>query len=188
MRKNLMDVLGGRANPSARVRVSDVPYRASQEPSATERAPYQRVVFPPYIYKLPNGRSQDFNRNNYATALAAGAGTVVEPVSFALPGTMIGYVQIMGIYVLSPTGNTDLTFTLRINGAPVSGWDNINTPPGVANLILQNFSDVQVPLGAGTVVSVTVTNNNAFGPWTVGAKVAGWYHTQADELRYFGAD
>lgn len=187
-RRDLFNVLGSRVNPSARVRVSDVPYRRAAEQSPTERAPYQRVVFPPYLYKLPDGRSKDFNVNNYSTVIAAGPAITVIPVSFALPGTMQGYVQIFGIYVLAPTANTNLTYALQINNAPVSGWDNIANPPGVANLVVQNFSDLQVAVPPGSVVSVAITNNNAFGPWTVGAKIAGWYHTEADERYYFGAD
>jgi hypothetical protein len=186
VRKNLIAALGGRVDPSARVRVSDVPYRPVQQKSAAEQTPLQRIVFPPYVYKLPGGRSQDFNRNNFAATLAAGVGSVVTPVSFAMPGTMKGYVQIMGVYVLSPTANTSVTFSLRINGSPVSGWDNIQNPPGVANFFVQNFADLQVEVAPGADISIVATNNNANGPWTVGAKVAGWYHTEADERYFYG--
>jgi hypothetical protein len=182
-------MLGRAPDPSARVRRSDHPFRVvEQQESASlaQRSPPQRVVFPPYLYKLPNGRSQDFNVNNFSATLAAGVGQTVVPVRFALPGQMKGYVQIFGIYVLSPTNNTAISFSLRVNDAPVQGWDDVRNPPGVANFIVQNFADLQVEVGAAVELSVVATNLNAFGPWTVGAKIAGWYHSEADEQYYFG--
>jgi hypothetical protein len=148
-------------------------------------SPFVRNVYPPWVYKLP--MSQDFNQNNFATVLAAVAGTVVTPVTFQLPPTFVGYIQIVGIYVLSPTATTDITFTLRMNGAPVQGWDNLATPPGVANFFVQNFADVQQRIVNGGKVTMTVTNNAATGPWTVGAKVAGWYHPEGEEQRIYGS-
>lgn len=157
-----------------------------REPSGpAQTSPLVRNVYPPWVYKLP--MSQDFNRNNFATALAAVANTVVTPVSFQTPPTFVGYVQIMGIFVLSPTAATDITFTLRINQAPIEGWDNIKPPPGVANFFVQNFADLQVRIPNGALVEVVVTNNAATGPWTVGAKVAGWYHPETEENRIYGA-
>ncbi len=189
MRKDIREMLGGRVHPSARIRQSDVPFEAARPgQSPNEKLPFQRIVFPPYVYKLPGGRSQDFNRNTFTSTLAAGVGSVVTPVSFAMPGTMQGYVQIMGIYVLSPTANTSVSFALQVNGAPVSGWEDIENPPGVANFFVQNFADLQVFVPPGNVVSVVATNQNASGPWTVGAKIAGWYHTEADERYYYGDD
>jgi hypothetical protein len=149
--------------------------------------PFQRVVFPPWVYKLP--MSQDFNRNSFSEVLAAVAGTAITPVAltFELPPNAVGYIQIFGIYTLTQSALTDVTWTLRVNDGPVSGWDNIRNPPGVANLFAQNFSDLQVRIPAGGTVSILITNNTAQGPWTVGGKIAGWYHPEIEEKRIYGS-
>lgn len=184
MRVDLREALGRRATAEARARTEAGAFLGRQEKSPTELMPPQRIVFPPYVYKIP-GESVDFGTSDYASTLPAGQGSTVVPVQFALPGTMKGWVQIFGIYVLTPTALADITWTLRINAAPVSGW-SVDLPSGVANLFVQNFSDVQVEAAPGVVIDVIVTNNNANGPWTVGATLRGWYHSEDAENRWFG--
>lgn len=150
---------------------------------ATE-SPLVRNVYPPWVYKLP--MSQDFNVNRFDLALAGAAGATVVPVEFNIPSTFVGYLQIFGIFILSPLATQDVTFSLLINGGPVQGWDNVKFPPGVANFVVQNFADLQVRLPDSARVSVLVTNNNA-NAWTVGAKIAGWYHPQSEEQRIYGS-
>lgn len=150
-----------------------------------EQAPLVRPVFPPWVYKLP--MSKDFNRNVYTSVLAAGVGATVIPVSFDMPPSFVGFCQIFGIYALSPLATTDITFSLRINQGPVEGWENVTLPPGATNLTLQNFSDLQVRMPDACTLDVIVTNNSAAGPWTVGAKIAGWYHPESEEQRIYGS-
>jgi len=148
------------------------------------QTPFVRTIFPPWVYKLPT--SLDFNKNFYSDNLPAVAGSKIVPVSFKLPKGMVGWMQILGIFVQSPTALTDITFSLRINKGPVGGWDNLKPPPGVANLFLQNFSDLQVRVPDSAEVDVQITNNAATGPWVVGAKIAGWYHPGIEEKRIYG--
>ena len=149
-------------------------------------APYVRQIYPPWVYKLPS--STDFNANGFSEIIGAGAGTALVSalVSFRVPADMVGYVQIVGLYVLTPTALTDLTFTFRINQGPVPGYDNLIPPPGVANFLVQNYSDVQVRIPSGSTIDLLIRNNGAGGPWTVGGKIAGWYHPQVDEERLYG--
>jgi hypothetical protein len=130
--------------------------------------------------------SQDFNVNRFDLALAGVLGATVVPVEFNVPSTFVGYLQIMGIFLQSPTNLQDVTFSLLINGGPVQGWDNIKFPPGAANFVVQNFADLQVRLPDSARVSVLVTNNNA-NAWVVGAKIAGWYHPESEEQRIYGS-
>lgn len=152
-------------------------------PSAS---PFNRVIFPWWTEKIPS--AVDFNTQNFALTLAAGAGSTVVFAGFRLPQTQIGVVQIFGIYAQGPTNLTNVTWTLRINQSPVPGWDNIQLPPGAANFVVQNFSDLRVKIPNGALVDVLITNNNASGPWTVGAKVAGWYNPSSDVARVTGTD
>ena len=183
MASDLKDVFGRNRAPDMEAQASgNLVFRERAAPS--KRAPFSRQIFPPQTTKLP--MSQDFNVNVWSGVLAAGAGSVVVPSSFTLPGGMVGYVQIMGLYIQSPTNLTDITFTLRINQGPVSGWANIQFPPGVANFVVQNFSDLQVRAPMSCTVDVLITNNSGAGPWTVGAKIAGWYHPELEEKRIYG--
>jgi hypothetical protein len=183
-RESLSDMLARRSGTGGRraQRLTLDMLQATQGPAET--APLTRNVYPPWVYKLPI--SADFNRNTFSSVLGAGAGSVIVPVTFTLPDQQVGWLQIFGIYVLTPTALTDITFTLRVNGGPVEGWDNINIPPGVANSFTQNFGDLQVRVPNSGHVDVVVTNNNASGPWTVGSKIAGWYHPESEEQRIYG--
>lgn len=143
-----------------------------------------RVIDPPMREKLLS--SQDFNAEDYALILAAGAGSQVQGPSFTLPETMVGWLQLVWFYVLTPTANTSVSFAVRINGGPVSGFDNQQNPPGVANFVILPFNDLRVRIPNGATVDVLVTNLNANGPWTVGAKLGGWYHALSDEMRVYG--
>ena len=180
---DLSRVLRVRNGDAGRLKITPEVFR--QQPGPADAAPLTRNIFPPWVYKLP--MSKDYNQNLFSSILAAGAGSVVTPVSFTLPKTYVGWEQIFGIYVLTPTALTDITFSLQINDAPVEGWDNVRIPPGVANFVVQNFSDLQVKVPNGGRVSVVVTNNSAAGPWTVGAKIAGWYHPELEEQRIYGS-
>lgn len=182
MGADLERLLTRRMGAADRTRITPEVFREASGPA--ESAALYRSISPPWVYKYP--MSAAYNRNVFSSILAAGAGSVVVPVEFTLPPTFVGWQQIFGIYVLSPTALTDITFTLRINGGPVEGWDNIQPPPGVANFIVQNFSDLNERVPNGGRIDVLVTNNSAAGPWTVGAKIAGWFTPESEEDRIFG--
>lgn len=154
-----------------------------QQAGPADTSPLVRNVYPPWVYKLPT--SADFNRNSYNSALAGVIGASVEILTLTLPATYVGWIQIFGIYILSPSALQNVTFTLKINGAPVEGWDNIQFPPGVANFVVQNFSDLQVRVPDGGKISIVATNGSA-DAWTVGGKVSGWYHSMVEEQRIYG--
>ncbi len=180
---DLSRLLAQRTGSRTKQRIVPEVFRDPTGPGQT--APLARLVYPPWVFKFP--MSQDYNRNLFTSVLAAAVGATVIPVEFTLPPTFVGWQQIFGIYVLSPTALTDITFTLRVNGGPIEGWDNIRPPPGVANFIVQNFSEIQVRVPNSGRIDVIVTNNAATGPWTVGAKIAGWYHPETEEQRIYGS-
>ena len=180
--RGLEELLARRTGADQRSQLFPQNFSEPSGPAAT--SPLVRNVYPPWVYKLPV--SVDFNVNVFNSALLGVAGNTVIPVSFTLPPTFVGYLQIFGIYVLNPTASQDVTFTLRINQGPVQGWDNIKFPPGVANFVVQNFGDLQVRIPDGGVVDVLVTNNSA-NAWTVGAKIAGWFHPENEEQRIYGS-
>lgn len=158
----------------------------SVPPSAPGAAPYSRIQYPPWQQKLPT--SSDFVVLDYAMTLAAGVGSTITSASltFAIPASMVGWLQNFSLYVLTPTALTSVKWTVRINESPVPGWDNYQNSPGVANLYREDYSDLQIRIPNGAKVDIIITNLNANGPWTVGGKLAGWYHSQQDEVRYWG--
>lgn len=176
---DLSEVLSERSGQAEAIQIRPGVFKRPKGPGTS--AALTRQIFPPWVYKLPVSR--DFNQNNFTTLLPAV--TSLELVSFQLPGTYVGYIQIFGIFVLSPTAATDITFILRINQGPVEGWDNIREPPGVANFFVQNFSELQVRAPAGARISVLGVNAGA-AAFTVGAKIAGWYHPESEEQRIYG--
>lgn len=141
-----------------------------------------RLVFPPRIEKL--AVSTDFNTNSYSLVLPA-SGTVALP-AFQCPQGMVGWLQQFFLYVLTPTALTNATWQVRINQSPVPGFDNILNPPGIANLIVMPTDDMRIRIPNGASVDVLITNNNASGPWTVGAGLSGWFHPEVAERRAFG--
>lgn len=146
-------------------------------------SPLVRNVYPPWVFKLPT--SQDFNEEAYDVAIAAAVGATADILAFQTPPTFVGYIQIVSIYVLSPAATQNVTWTVRINGAPVPGYDNLLFPPGVANFGVRDYSDAQIRIPNGGLVTVTASNGSA-NAWTIGAKVAGWFHTLSEEQRIYG--
>lgn len=179
---DLGKLLGHRTGSRSRGRI--FPEMFSDPVGPAQQSPLVRAIQPPWVYKYP--MSQAFNRNNFSSVLAAAVGATVVPVTFTLPETFVGWEDIFGIYILTPTAATDVTFTLRINGGPVEGWDNIKFPPGIANFVVQNFGELQQRIPNSGKVDVLVTNNAATGPWTVGAKISGWYTPVTEEQRIWG--
>lgn len=146
-------------------------------------APMVRITYPPQVEKL--SVSTDFRANNYQVALGANAMVTPATWQFRLPTGQIGWLQQFAFYVLQPGVATSVAFSVQINGGPVPGWDNVLSPPGIANLIIIRDNDMRIPLPGGALVTVTATNQTA-NPETVGALIAGWYHPRAAEEQAWG--
>lgn len=145
-----------------------------------------RMIFPPRIEKL--AASIDFQAANYSLVIAAGAGKTVVVPGFQLSTGQIGWLQTFSLYTLAPTADTQLIFTVRVNGSPVAGYDNYRNPPGIANLVYLGVEDMRIRVPGGATVDLLITNTNAFGPWTVGGDLSGWYHPESAEVRAWNLD
>lgn len=151
-------------------------------------AGYVRTQPSPWTEKL-GSQSRDFRASDFAIVLPAVAGsqTTSAQLRFALPGDQVGWLQQNSIYILVPVATTRVLWTIRINGGPVSGFDNIRNPPGAANFILINDNDMRVRVPQGATVDMLITNEDGAAV-TVGGKLAGWYHPRQLELRNWGED
>jgi hypothetical protein len=132
--------------------------------------------------------SQDFRIRNFQLVLAAGAGSEVTLAGFQLPQGQVGWLQVFSLYVLTPTAATDVRWQVRINQGPVPGWESVANPPGIAQFIVIGDDDMRVRLPGNCLVDVLITNQNASGPWTVGAELQGWYHPEIAERRAWNLD
>lgn len=180
--RGLEEVLARHTGASQRATIFPENFR--EQPGPATSSPLVRTIDSPQKFKLP--MSVDFNRNAFDVALAAAIGATATITSFQMPPTFVGFLQIFGIFILSPTAVQDVTFTVRINGAPVEGWDNIQFPPGVANFVVQNFSELQVRIPDSALVTLTASNGSA-NAWTIGGKLSGWYHPLSEEKRIYGS-
>ena len=151
-------------------------------------APPIRLLFPPRVEKL--AASRDFNVNTFQLALAAVAGaTVTSPLlGFQVPKDQVGWLQNMSIYVLAPTALTVVQYTVRINGAPIDGFANLQNSPGILTEYREFINEMRVRLPMGCFVDMLITNLTAAGPWVVGGNLSGWYHPLVAEQRAWGID
>ncbi|MGH7177672.1 MAG: hypothetical protein ACREJC_09855 [Tepidisphaeraceae bacterium] len=146
------------------------------------------AAIPPFYYvKPPSG--VDFYFNETAT-VAAGAGStvVIAPtIALVIQPLYEGLVAFVTIFLDAPTTDTNVRFTLRFNGGPVQGADNLRSFPRTANNLSISFPfNVIVP--GNTTIDVLATNQNAFGPWTIGAEVGGWQYAESLRRRVFGEE
>lgn len=149
--------------------------------------PFVRLVYPPRIEKLPV--SQDFNVQDWNITLPAVVGaTATSPaLVFQVPESQVGWLQELSVYCQGMTATTLFRATVRINEGPVPGFDDLQNSPGVANLYRDDKSDLRVRLPMRCRVDMVFTNLAAVAA-TIGGRLAGWYHPQADEIRVFGED
>ena len=150
-------------------------------------SPFVRLIYPPRIEKLPT--SADFYTADYQVAVGAGVNTTATSAAmrFQLPETMVGFLQQFSVYVLSSLATTRLKWSVRINQGPVTGFDGILNPPGVANLVILFFNDMRIRIPNHGTVDIVITNLDG-AAITAGGSLAGWYHPQADEIRMYGPE
>lgn len=147
------------------------------------RSPFVRLVFPPRIEKLP--MSRDFNVFDFSVALGAGVGTQAVGPSFTVPQSQLGWLQQFWFYLLSPLATTEVRAIILINSGPVSGFDDFRNPPGAANFEVLAENDMRIRIPNGGTVSVLFENIDGAAV-TVGARLGGWYHPEAEERRVYG--
>jgi len=141
---------------------------------------------PPY-WQLKPPEGIDFFAKMTGT-LAAGAGSILvlapSPVLRILPDYK-GVVAGVTIFINAPLATLDITFSLRINAAPVQGWDQLESFATAANALIIPFPGT-LQINGGSQLDVLVTNNSAAGPWDVGANIAGWSWARINEDIAFG--
>lgn len=93
----------------------------------------------------------------------------------ALPQNNEGIVRSVSIYINNMLATTNLTWTLRFNGAPVPGYNNLSIFPRPAPFVGNTFeSFIRIPPGNPMNLTVTYSNNDG-GTYQIGAALSGWF-------------
>jgi len=120
---------------------------------------------------------------NQAIALSPQVGNTAGIVE--LPKGNVGRIASVIISLTDMLPTTNVTFTLRINSAPVPGYANISMTPRTAPYVANTFGNpgcrILVPQGAQ--ISAVFSNIDG-GTYVVGICVGGWYWPDASGKRW----
>lgn len=160
---------------------------AAKREGRPETPPRQTIVTipPPEVEPIPTAK--DFFRILRTAALAAGAGNQVVSTAlrYQASGGIVAAIKFVSIFVDAPTALTNVVWSVLLNGAPAPGFDALTFSPRVAANFERTFPcTIRVP--PNTTVQVVITNQDAAGPWTVGASFGGWGWNQQEGERYTG--
>lgn len=122
--------------------------------------------------------------------LPAGAGSTVS-TSPAVGGAVtlgqdsLGVLQSVIFTIDAPTTAASIRFTVFANSSGIPGLSGVGFPPVNATTFALPINGVW-QLGQGTNLSVTFTNLNASGPWSVGMVLSGYQILASDVFAYTG--
>lgn len=112
-----------------------------------------------------------------AAQVSLAAGGPTDIIAFRLPPGFIGLVR----FFANQVGASDapyVTFALLVNGAPVTGYSNII---GQKSPSLTSPDALIAGIGGGNRVVVVATNASLTTLTGIGARIKGWYWSQAQE-------
>lgn len=131
---------------------------------------------------IPIPSSIEFNTLGQAASVAVENNVELAAAGFTLAATQLARIASVNLFVVNLTASSQLSFTIRINGANVDGWTNVAVFPGNTARLADNFgSYIRCPMGAK--VQVFYTNADG-GTYTVGAALSGWKWLDADGKRW----
>jgi hypothetical protein len=144
--------------------------------------------FPPaqaFQFYLNQTSSQ---QSKVATQLPAVAGaTLLLPgLIYQPPPFMKSVLRLVSIFCDAPTQQTNISYIVRVNGAPQSGFTFSFFPRLAANESV-DFSVLLRDIPINSVIDMIIMNNAATGPWTVGGALSGWSYSEADAIRLYGS-
>jgi hypothetical protein len=95
-----------------------------------------------------------------------------EIIAFRVPAGMLGVLRFFANQVGSVSDMAFVSFTLRLEDSPVTGYANIIGPksPG-----LSSPDALVVPLQGGNRISVVASNLSASAIQSVAARIKGWF-------------
>lgn len=116
----------------------------------------------------------------YAPAAVSPAGALAVQ-----PNNMFTVLRLVSIFLNNPDGTDNVSYVVRLNGAPVAGF-TFNFFPRIAANESTDLSVVLRDIPQNTVLDMLFVNNAASGPWTVGGALSGWSYPLADQIAMYG--
>lgn len=150
------------------------PYTAVKHAETGPNIDRALQIYLPTIEPIPG--ASEFN------ILATKATVAVETnvdigLTLDLPANNIGIIRGVNLFILDMLTTTVLTWTLTINGGPVSGYTNLQIFARTAPFVGNTF-DSFVNIPQGSKVRVVYTNTDG-GSYTIGAAISGWFWPQS---------
>lgn len=172
-------------------------YAAPSPPQAPGGGPVGAVpsvqIHP--VWEFPPANAFQFYLNQTSsqaptgpTSLAAVAGTtlVLPGLIYTPPPNMITVLRLVSIFCDVPTQLTNVSYIVRLNGAPVAGFTFRFFPRIAANESV-DLSVLLRDIPQNTTLDLLIQNNANTGPWTVGGALSGWSYYKADAIRLYGS-
>jgi hypothetical protein len=115
----------------------------------------------------------------------AGATLLLPELVYVPPANMFTVLRLASIFIDNPTAAENVTYIIRINQAPVSGF-TFRFFPRIAANESTDFEFVLRDIPQGATVDMLIQNNANTGPWTVGGALSGWSYLKSDEIALYG--
>lgn len=110
----------------------------------------QPIVFPYWLYEMP--QSEDWSINSTNFAVAANSTTTVAS-TYTVGEAKVGVIKSLILTVQNPLATLNLRVRLLVNSAPVQGWSDIYFPAVSATGIILPVNDLVIRLAAKDQVS-----------------------------------
>lgn len=148
-------------------------------------------IFLPEDHPIPDSQEFNVTGSKSTSAVEAGIPIVIAPqvgpnAGFVeLPAGNIGRISSVLFSITDMLTTTDVTFTLRINGAPVPGYAGYKITPRVSPYVSNSFDDpsCRILLRNGDKINVVYTNTDG-GTYVVGCAITGWFWPEASGKRW----
>lgn len=139
--------------------------------SGPSALPQHMVLFLPEERPIPGATL--FTVQGQFTTVAAQSNVAIPNCTIQIPPGNLARLESITFVVDNLLLSSQITFTVRQNNAPITGFSNVGVIPGVVAQKIDNYSVFyRVPLGA--LLSVVFTNTDG-GSYLVGAALSGWY-------------
>lgn len=147
------------------------------------------------VWEFPPSQAFQFYLNQTSTQQStvptqlpaiAGASLLLPGLVYQPPPFMKTVLRLVSIFCDAPNTTTNVSYIVRLNGAPAAGFTFRFFPRLAANESV-DFSVVLRDIPINTVVDMLIMNNAATGPWTVGGALSGWSYSEADAIRLYGS-
>jgi len=126
-------------------------------------------------YLFPPAGSTQLLGTDFQPSLGAGQIVQLPACTIVCPAANAGVVHSIKILLDQITATTNVFWTVKRNGIPVHGYNNLRLIPrsGAASVEYE-FVPVRIELSPNDVVTMQATNVDG-APYNVGGQLIGWY-------------